>query len=88
MYKGTVTLPNTDIEIELEIHDTTGERALSRERQISYRQASLFMVCLNLAESGGELSCEQWLAEIRQVQARKLTPVALVLTKRDLLDAD
>ena len=32
VYKGTKKLHGTDIEIELEIHDTSGERALSRER--------------------------------------------------------
>ena len=43
------------------------------------------MVCL---QAPPPLNCQEWLAEIRQVQARTLTPVALVLTKKDLLEAE
>ena len=70
--------------LEVQIVDTCGEEAMKFTRQIQYQDADCFMVCV--AANSSLQNVAFWLAEVREVQPTK--PIALILTKTGLYDAD
>ena len=83
VYRGNMQINGT-IDIELEIHDTSGESSFCRERNISYHQADIIMICVPVDNPESLDRVTDWLLEIRSKEVRKSTPVALILTKKDL----
>ena len=64
VYKGT-KLINGTIDIELEIHDTSGESNFCRERIFSYNQADIFVICVPIDNPESLNRVTNWLTEIR-----------------------
>ena len=82
VYKGTKAVRRRQIDIE--IHDTSGDEHLGVNRQIQYKGADIFMVCVAANNADSLESVTKWANEIRQ--ACPMAPIVLVITKIDLLD--
>ena len=69
-------------QIQLEIHDNSGDPHLGVNRQVCYNKADCFMLCVAINNRDSLESVQRWRVEIRQVC--KETPIMLVGTKSDL----
>ena len=69
-------------QIQLEIHDTSGDEHLGVNRQVSYNRTDCFMICAAVDKPEMLDNIANWKAEIRQVCPE--TPIILVGTKIDL----
>ena len=80
IYKGTKSVNKKQIEIE--IHDTSGDAHLSLNRAQQYKQTDVFIICVatNVLESLHSTS--KWVNEIKAECSD--TPLVLMQTKKDL----
>ena len=69
-------------QLELEIHDTSGDQHLGVNRQVCYNRTDCFMLCVAINNRTSFENINKWRAEIRQVCQE--TPIILVGTKKDL----
>ena len=69
-------------QIQLEIHDNSGDPHLGVNRQVCYNKADVFMLCVAVNNQLSLENVQKWRTEIRQVCAD--TPIMLVGTKSDL----
>ena len=82
VYKGTKAVKRRQIDIE--IHDTSGDEHLGVNRQIQYKGADIFIVSVATNNPDSLLSVPRWATEIRTVCPN--APLMIVLTKGDLED--
>ena len=80
VYKGTKAVRRRQIDIE--IHDTSGDEHLGVNRQIQYKGADIFIVTVATNAVDSLTSVPRWTNEIRTI--RPNAPIMLVLTKSDL----
>lgn len=82
VYRGTKNVNAKQVEIEL--HDTSGDEHLGVNRKVQYQDADCFMICVacNMMDSFENIG--KWKAEIQEVEQQK--PIMLILTKSDLKD--
>ena len=82
VYKGTKAVRKRQINIE--IHDTSGDEHLGVNRQIQYKGADIFIVCVAANAPDSLRNVNKWTNEIRSI--RPLAPIMIVLTKGDLVE--
>ena len=82
IYKGVKNVKKKQIEIE--IHDTSGDAHLGVNRQTQYKGADVFMICVGANMIDSLANINSWKTEI--MNAEPDTPIMLVLTKKDLTD--
>ena len=82
IFRGTKNVKKK--QIELEIHDTSGDDHLGANRKIQFQEADIFMVCVAVNSRDSLDSIPKWQAEIAEVMPDR--PQMLVLTKSDLLE--
>jgi GTPase KRas protein len=82
VYRGTKNVDQK--QIELEIHDTSGDEHLGVNRKQQYEGCDVFAICVSAAQRSSMESIQRWKAEIQSKEPEK--PICLVMTKRDLLD--
>ena len=82
VYKGTKAVRKRQINIE--IHDTSGDEHLGVNRQIQYKGADIFIVCVAANAPDSLINVPKWVTEIRSIRAE--APIMIVLTKSDLED--
>ena len=82
VYKGTKNIAGRQIEIE--IHDTSGDSHLGINRKTQFRNADVFMICVAVNNQVSLNNVNKWRNEIKDVSQN--VPVILVLTKKDLAD--
>ena len=82
VYKGIKNVQKKQIEIE--IHDTSGDEHLGVNRKVQYKDADVFMICVAANSHESLESVARWKSEIQEIEQEK--PVALILTKSDLAD--
>ena len=82
VYRGIKNVQKKQIEIE--IHDTSGDEHLGVNRKVQYKDADVFMICVAANNQESLESTLRWKAEIQEIEPAK--PIALILTKADLLD--
>ena len=82
VYRGIKAVKKYQIQIE--IHDTSGDEHLGVNRKVQYRGADCFMICVACNNQESLESVNRWKIEIQDIEAMK--PIMLVLTKSDLLD--
>ena len=82
IYKGTKNVKKT--QIELEIHDTSGDDHLGANRATQYKDCDVFMICVAVNNPTSLENCTKWKNEIKNVEPEK--PIMLILTKIDLRD--
>ena len=73
--------------MELEIHDTSGDEELYRNRAITYNGADVFLVCVASNQRSSFEHVAKWVSEVRGTVGREV-PIWLFMTKSDLLDED
>ena len=71
-------------QINMEIHDTSGDEHLGVNRKIQYKDADCFMICVASNQPTSLESVSRWIAEIKEVEP--FVPIALILTKSDILE--
>ena len=71
-----------DIQLEIEIHDTSGDEHLGINRKVQYQGADCFMICVGTNKPESLENVIRWKAEIAEIEPEK--PVGLVQTKCDL----
>ena len=71
-------------QIDIEVHDTSGDEHLGVNRQVQYKDADCFMICVACNQRTSFENIGRWREEISQVEEDK--PTMLVLTKSDLQD--
>ena len=81
VYKGTKVVESR--ELNLEIHDTSGDMELNANRKVQYAGADVFAICVAANDRNSLDSIPKWIAEIKTVESNK--PICLVMTKRDLI---
>ena len=82
VYKGIKNVKKKQLEIE--IHDTSGDEHLGVNRKVQYKDADCFMICVACNLPASLESVAKWKAEIQEIEPEK--PIALILTKSDLAD--
>lgn len=82
VYKGIKNIKKKQIEIE--IHDTSGDEHLGVNRKVQYKDADAFMICVACNNIDSLENVGRWKAEIQEIESQK--PICLVLTKSDLAD--
>lgn len=82
VYKGIKNVQKKQIEIE--IHDTSGDEHLGVNRKVQYKDADVFMICVAANSHESLESVARWKSEIQEIEQEK--PVALILTKSDLAE--
>ena len=82
IYKGVKNVKKKQIEIE--IHDTSGDAQLGVNRATQYKGADVFMVCVGANNMTSLDNIGSWKNEINAVEPNK--PIMLVLTKSDLVE--
>ena len=82
VYKGRKNVESNLVDVE--IHDTSGDENLSDNRHIQYNDTDLFVLCVAADLRASFQNLKRWVAEIKQ--ARPDAPIALILTKRDLVE--
>ena len=82
VYKGRINVES--IKVDVEIHDTSGDENLSVNRHIQYNDTDLFVLCVAVDLRASFKNVKRWVSEIKQ--ARPDAPIALILTKRDLIE--
>ena len=73
--------------MELEIHDTSGDEELYRNRAITYNGSDVFVVCVASNQRSSLEHVSKWVSEVRGTVGREV-PIWLFMTKSDLLDED
>jgi len=68
----------------VEIHYTNGDDHLRVNREVQYRDADVFMICVAADSHSSFESVERWKWEIQGIEPDK--PIALILTRSDLID--
>ena len=81
VYKGTKAVRRRQIDIE--IHDTSGDEHLGVNRQIQYKGADIFIVCVAANGPDSLNNVPKWTNEIRSI--RPNAPIMIILTKGDLV---
>ena len=71
-------------QINMEIHDTSGDEHLGVNRKIQYKDADCFMICVASNQPTSLESVSRWINEIQEVEP--YVPIALILTKSDILE--
>ena len=84
IYRGVKNVKKTQIEIE--IHDTSGDQHLGVNRATQYKNADVFMICVAVNSRDSFDNIINWKTEIYDVEQD--VPIMLVLTKSDLADSD
>ena len=69
-------------QINLEIHDTSGDENLGANRKMAYQGADCFILCVATDSRVSFDNISKWMAEIQQIEDKK--PISLILTKSDL----
>ena len=82
VYKGIKRVGKHQLDIE--IHDTSGDEHLGVNRKVQYTGADVFMICVAANKPDSLTSVSKWRTEI--IEACPYTPIMLILTKKDLLD--
>ena len=82
IYKGTKNVKNKQIEIE--IHDTSGDQQLGVNRATQYKGADVFMICVAVNSRSSYENIANWKLEISNNEPNK--PIMVILTKSDLVD--
>ena len=82
VYKGRKNVESTPVDVE--IHDTSGDENLSVSRNIQYSDTDLFVLCVAVDLRASFQNVKRWVSEIKQAQPD--APIALILTKRDLVE--
>ena len=80
VYRGIKRVNNRDVEIEL--HDTSGDEYLGEYRKLWYREADCFMICVATDNWTSFNNIRKWKDEIQSVEPE--VPIMIVLTKSDL----
>ena len=83
VYKGTKNVNKK--QMELEIHDTSGDEGLYRNREITYKGADVFLVCVACNERSSFEHVGKWVSEVRGTVGNEI-PLWLIITKSDLED--
>ena len=81
VYRGVKSVKKTQIDVE--IHDTSGDAHLQLSRSTQYKNADVFMICVAADNMDALASIPRWVDEIRSVESK---PIILILTKKDLID--
>ena len=84
VYKGTKAVQKR--QIELEIHDTTGDPELNNSHPLQYNNADVFMVCTSAVDTNSFNNIQKWIVNIRMIHDDR--PIILCLTKKDLLQGE
>ena len=82
VYKGTKNVKGKQIEIE--IHDTSGDEQLGVNRKTQYQGGDVFMICVAVNNQDSLTSVGRWKNEIKEEVQN--APIVLVLTKKDLAE--
>ena len=82
VYRGIKNVQKKQIEIE--IHDTSGDEHLGVNRKVQYKDADVFMICVAANNQESLESTLRWRSEIQEIESNK--PIAIILTKADLLE--
>ena len=82
VYKGVKNVKKR--QLNLEIHDTSGDHSLFINRQMTYTHSDVFIVCVSVNSRDSCENVSRWATEIRQVVPR--APIIICLTKKDLLE--
>ena len=82
VYKGTKNVKGKQIEIE--IHDTSGDEQLGVNRKTQYQGGDVFMICVAVNNQDPLTSVGRWKNEIKEEVQN--APIVLVLTKKDLAE--
>ena len=82
VYKGTKNFKNKQIQVE--IHDTSGDDLFGINRTIKYRGADVFMICVAVNNQTSLQNVKKWKDEIKSVVPE--APIMLTLTKNDLAE--
>ena len=82
LYSGTKNIKKKQIEIE--IHDTSGDASLAVNRKVQYQKADVFIICVAVNSRESCDNVPKWAAEIRSVVPD--AAIVICLTKKDLLD--
>ena len=82
VYRGTKNVDQN--QIELEIHDTSGDEHLGVNRKQQYEGCDVFAICVAANARSSLENIGKWKAEIQSKEPSK--PICLVMTKRDLID--
>jgi len=81
VYRGVKTVRKE--QVQLEIHDTSGDDNLGTNRKVVYKNADLFLLCCSVLDKSIE-NCDKWKAEVREVEED--APIFLISTKKDIRD--
>ena len=82
IYKGQKALNKEQVDVE--IHDTSGDKQLAESRKVQYAGADVFMLCVAVNKLTSYTNIKDWVAEIYSTTPNK--PIMLVLTKSDIED--
>ena len=82
VYKGVKNVQKHQLEVE--IHDTSGDEHLGVNRRVQYVGADVFMICAAANRPESFENIAKWRSEI--IEVCPYTPVLLILTKSDLLE--
>ena len=82
VYKGQKNVD--DVQMEIEIHDTSGDEHLGVNRKTTYKGADVFMICVAANAPNSLKNVPKWKAEIAEVCPSQ--PILLALTKSDLVE--
>ena len=74
VYRGTKNINRK--QMELEIHDTSGDEQLGVNRTVQFNNADIFMLCVATDNTRSLTSVDKWLNEIRSIADSQ--PVVLV----------
>ena len=80
IYKGQKALNKEQVDVE--IHDTSGDKQLAESRRVQYAGADVFMLCVAVNKRSSFDNIKDWVTEIYSTIANK--PIMLVLTKSDI----
>ena len=80
IYKGIKNVKRRQIEVE--IHDTSGDFQLGVNRATQYRGTDVFLICVAVNNRDSLGNVDVWKREIQAVEPR--SPIVLVMTKGDL----
>ena len=80
VYTGTKSI--NKMQVELEIHDTSGDDNLAPNRKVQYSNADVFMVCVAKNDKNSFANIGKWKNEINS--ATTGVPIFLILTKSDM----
>ena len=80
VYKGTKSVNKT--QVNLELHDTSGDDNLQANRKVQYQGADCFMICVAVNKRSSFDNISKWKEEITSVIDNR--PIFLILTKSDI----